>query len=75
MKSMMNIKKLLVVGGDKRQLYMAQSLMKRGFDVELYGFIPLDGFEHMSCVRDESLETAAQNANAIILPQIGRAHV
>ena len=68
MKSMMNIKKLLVVGGDKRQLYMAQSLMKRGFDVELYGFIPLDGFEHMSCVRDESLETAAQNANAIILP-------
>ena len=34
----MNIKKLLVIGGDKRQLYMAQSLMHKGFGVELYGF-------------------------------------
>lgn len=64
----MNIKKLLVVGGDKRQLYMADSLMHKGFDVELYGFSPLDGFEHMSYVGDKSFESAAAGANAVILP-------
>ncbi len=64
----MNIKKLLVVGGDKRQLYMAESLMHKGFDVELYGFSPLDGFKDMSYVGDNNLSLAAANANAVILP-------
>lgn len=31
---MMNIKKLLTVGGDERMLYTSQSLAEKGFDVE-----------------------------------------
>ena len=44
---MMNIRKLLTVGGDERMLYTSQSLAEKGFDVEIFAPSPPAGFEHM----------------------------
>jgi len=64
---MRKINKLLVIGGDRRQIYMAQSLASQGFDVELFGFGETqETGGHQS--RHNSIAEAVKSADAIILP-------
>ena len=56
---MMNIRKLLTVGGDERMLYTSQSLAEKGFDVEIFAPSPPAGFEHMRPTGDKSIDSAA----------------
>lgn len=65
---MMNIRKLLTVGGDERMLYTSQSLAEKGFDVEIFAPSPPAGFEHMRPTGDKSIDSAAARADAVILP-------
>lgn len=55
-------KSLLIIGGDIRQLYMAELLKKSGFDVRLYG-LPQDKAE---CESD--LKSAIKSSGIIVLP-------
>ena len=55
---MMNIRKLLTVGGDERMLYTSQSLAEKGFDVEIFAPSPPAGFEHMRPTGDKSIDSA-----------------
>lgn len=65
---MMNIKKLLTVGGDERMLYTSQSLAEKGFDVEIFASSPPAGFENMCPTGEKSIDSAAARADAVILP-------
>lgn len=65
---MMNIRKLLTVGGDERMLYTSQSLAEKGFDVEIFAPSPPAGFEHMRPTGDKSIDSSAARADAVILP-------
>lgn len=56
------INNILVVGGDRRQLYMADYLEKSGFDVSLYSLPEGKGR------RVQNLKTAVSEAQGIILP-------
>ena len=56
---MMNIKKLLTVGGDERMLYTSQSLAEKGFDVEIFASSPPAGFENMCPTGEKSIDSAA----------------
>lgn len=56
---MMNIRKLLTVGGDERMLYTSQSLAEKGFDVEIFAPSPPADFEHMRPTGDKSIDSAA----------------
>lgn len=56
------INKFLVVGGDKRQLYMADFLEENGFDISLYGI-------HENKRKNfDNLKTAVLNSDVIVLP-------
>lgn len=59
------IKTFGIIGGDKRQLFLAESLLKDGFNVILAGFGKLkeQGFENLSGV-----EAAVLYSDAVILP-------
>jgi len=64
---MREIQKLLVIGGDKRQLHMAQALRGSGYQVSLCAFGEHEGFETLDfCAAP--LETAIPDAQAVILP-------
>lgn len=55
---------VLVLGGDKRQLYMAKNMADKGYDVEIYGFSSIkDGFKV-----SENLCEGMKKNNIIILP-------
>ena len=60
-----NIKTFGIIGGDKRQLFLAQSLIEDGFNVVLAGFGKLKdkGFNSLSGV-----EAAILYSDAVILP-------
>lgn len=60
-----NINTFGIIGGDKRQLFLAQSLQSDGFGVILAGFDKLrgQGFDNISCV-----EAAVLYSDAVILP-------
>lgn len=60
-----NIKTFGIIGGDKRQLFLAQSLLCDGYNIILAGFGKLreKGFENLS-----SVEAAVLYSDAIILP-------
>ncbi|MPM35965.1 Dipicolinate synthase subunit A [bioreactor metagenome] len=62
---MVNIKKIAVVGGDLRQIKLAESLLQDGFDVSVYGF---DRFEddHMIPTIDDL--NMIKEAESVILP-------
>lgn len=57
-------KNLLIIGGDKRQLYMPEFLIEKGFDVTLFGFSKQEN----KYIFEGSLELALIMADAIILP-------
>lgn len=60
-------KHLLVIGGDKRQLYMAQALETHCYEVTVYGFGKQDGFEGLQHT-SSPLRDALHAADAVILP-------
>ncbi len=64
---MREIKKFLIIGGDKRQLYMAKYLIGLGYSAELYGFELLDAGDDIKCQHSE-LKQAVESAQVIILP-------
>ena len=56
---MMNIKKLLTVGGDERMLYTSQSLAEKGFDVEIFASSPPADFENICPTGEKSIDSAS----------------
>ena len=64
---MMNIKRLLTVGGDERMLYTSQSLSEKGFEVEVFADLPPEGFK-LNSTGEKSIDSAAARADAVILP-------
>lgn len=62
---MKQIKKLAVVGGDGRQLYMAKALIEHGFEVFLCGF---DKNEDAGELKRACVGEAIRSADAVILP-------
>lgn len=59
---MEKIKDLLIIGGDSRQLYMADHLEERGFNIAVYGLPE----RARKCVKE--LKSAVEAADAVILP-------
>ena len=57
--------KIAVVGGDKRQLFVADALAKRGCDLCIYGDFENEGSGVTAC---ESVEDALTDSRAVILP-------
>ncbi len=63
----MKINTFGIIGGDKRQLYCAQSIARDGYGVFLYGFDEFEYGEEMAMVPNCELRSAAE-ADAVILP-------
>lgn len=59
---MQKVNNLIIIGGDSRQLYMADYLEKSGFDVSVYGMEE----KGRNCIKN--LRLYSENADAIILP-------
>lgn len=57
-----SINKILIIGGDTRQIYMADYLEKSGFDIEVYGL------SDKKRTSSENIRKSINNADAIILP-------
>lgn len=55
-----------IIGGDKRQIYMAQKLNALNYTIILYGL--QDPMLDLSCSQADSLEDAADSVKSIILP-------
>ncbi len=55
---------ILVLGGDKRQLYLAKKMKNKGFNVEIYGFSDVTSKFNVS----ESLKEGMQKNDVVILP-------
>ena len=64
----MKIKTFALLGGDKRQLFCAEALYNKGFNVLLSGFDLLESYGHLKLV---DLNTALDEADAFILPLVG----
>ncbi len=64
---MKNVNKFLIIGGDKRQLYLARYMINLGYSAELFGFELLDGSNDIKSKHSE-LKQAVEDAQAIILP-------
>ncbi|MHC1694393.1 MAG: dipicolinate synthase subunit DpsA [Eubacteriales bacterium] len=58
--------KIGVIGGDKRQIVMAEELAKDGYEVAVYGFDNCDGLENVTRCTD--LICAVRQADLMILP-------
>lgn len=54
--------RIIIIGGDNRQLYMAEYLIKTGFDVSIYGLIDSD----LKCV--DNLKKSIKNSDIIVFP-------
>lgn len=59
---MKQINSFLIIGGDSRQIYMAEYLCSQGYDVSLYG-LPETNIKSV-----ENLKNEIENYDAIILP-------
>ncbi len=59
---MQTVNKLLIIGGDNRQLYMADFFEKSGFNVSVYGLTE----KNRKCTNN--IKSAVENADAIIFP-------
>lgn len=64
---MREIKRFLIIGGDKRQMYLAYYLLSMGYKAELFGFELLEGCDDIRC-RCTELKKAVESAQVIILP-------
>ena len=56
------INKILIIGGDNRQIYMADFLEKSGFDIEVYGL------SDKKRTPSDNIRLSINNADAVILP-------
>lgn len=65
---MLDIRQLLILGGDKRQEYMALDLYKKGFDVSVFGISQLDEAENIKILDFKELQEKIGLFDAIILP-------
>lgn len=65
MKTLNDIKTFAVIGGDKRQLFLADSLTRDGFRVILAGF---DNLLSIGAITLADIPTAVNYADAVILP-------
>lgn len=55
-----------IIGGDMRQIFLANSLSSDGVGVTAYGFD--EGTEHLRVKPSASLDEAIKNANIVVLP-------
>lgn len=64
---MKDIKSFLIIGGDMRQVYMAQYMNSLGYHARLYCFERLKGYE---CIKsfNSDISTAVVDTDAVILP-------
>ena len=65
---MMNIKKLLILGGDKRQEYMALDLLNKGFEISCFGLFKDFENEDIKILNSSDFIKALSSFDAIILP-------
>lgn len=61
-------KKIAVIGGDIRQLYLARELLKKGFLVNIFGIDIQKLDENDSLIYAKSLREAVENSLIVILP-------
>ena len=54
-----------ILGGDRRQLYLARSLKEDGFDVSVHGLELLEGAEEFPVL---SLEELGRHCQVVLLP-------
>ena len=59
---MQTVNNLMIIGGDSRQVYMADYLENSGFNVQVYGLEKSD----RHCIKD--IKTKVKNSDAIIFP-------
>ena len=64
---MLNIEKIAVIGGDMRQVYMAEGLKNNGFDVTAVGFEKTEKFSE-SIHKSSKVDLAVKNSDCIVLP-------
>lgn len=62
----MSDKKILVVGGDLRIIYLAELFKKVGYDIRIFGIDP--GAPNLTIMPEPSLSYACSEADIIILP-------
>ena len=62
----MERKRILVIGGDLRLVYLADAFLKNGFETYIYGIDYNTSI--LGITPEESLENAMENADVIILP-------
>ena len=65
---MMNIKRLLILGGDKRQEYMALDLYKKGLEVYVCALSDFDSKGQIKSLNKDELEGKLHLFDAVILP-------
>ncbi|MCR4616405.1 MAG: dipicolinate synthase subunit DpsA [Clostridiales bacterium] len=65
---MNNIKNLLLIGGDMRQVYMAKYLNDKGFSARIYNFDLLDGWDELKAKDEDLHRIVCENGQAVILP-------
>ncbi len=58
-------KNILILGGDERQLYMAECFFNNGFDTEIFGFSEKEGGKVR---KSEGLTDAIDKADIIVVP-------
>lgn len=62
----MKTHKFLIIGGDKRHLYLAEYLKKNYYDVKVYGFTNIES--KVPVIDENSLKNAMQDTNVKVLP-------
>ena len=65
---MKEIHNCLVIGGDMRQIYMAEALEQAGFTVSLYGFEHLEESNHVGSGSYQDYYEALKGKDAVIFP-------
>ena len=65
---MKEIHNCLVIGGDMRQIYMAEALGQAGFTVSLYGFEHLEETNHVGSGSCRDYYEALKGKDAVIFP-------
>lgn len=66
----MGRKRALIIGGDKRQYYMAEYLAKRGFEVAAYGEVFAEATSGVQCLQTpkEVIQRLKETDSSVILP-------
>ena len=65
---MKEIHNCLVIGGDMRQIYMAEALGQAGFTVSLFGFEHLEETNHVGSGSCRDYYEALKGKDAVIFP-------